>query len=103
MSRIFHTSVPGFNETALSEARELISEAQQEASELMHLIFENSEAEWLLLAGPDMDVIRWGATLANMPDSRRISELGHRFGFLPLLFTRPLEVDEIDSPLGSRG
>jgi hypothetical protein len=38
-----------------------------------------------------------------MPDSRRISELGNRFGYIPLLFTRAMEVDEIDSPLGSRG
>ena len=57
----------------------------------------------LLIAGPNIDVIRWGATLANMPDSQRISELGNRFGYMPLLFTRAMEVDEIDSPLGSRG
>ena len=102
-SRIFHMSVDEFSSVSIPEARELIDEAHREASGLVHYIFDNSEAEWLLVAGPNIDVIRWGATLANMPNSRRISELGNRFGYIPLLFTRAMEVDEIDSPLGSRG
>lgn len=102
-SRVFHMSVDVFSGLSIPEARELVDEAHREASGLVHYIFENSEAEWLLIAGPNMDVIRWGATLANMPDSRRISELGNRFGYIPLLFTRAMEVDEIESPMGSRG
>lgn len=95
-SEIFHMSVDDFNKLSISKARDLIAQAHEEASELIHHIFANSEAEWLLIAGPDIDVIRWGATLANMPDSRRILELGRLFGYIPLLFTRPMEVDEIE-------
>jgi hypothetical protein len=102
-SRVFHMSVDDFNGETVADARELIDEAQREIGGLIHYIFENSEAEWLLVAGPDVDIIRWGATLANMPDSRRIMELGHRFRYIPLMFTRPMEVDDIDYYPGSRG
>jgi hypothetical protein len=95
-AEVFHTAVDEFNEMTIASARRLVAEGQEEAADIVHHIFDNSEAEWLLLAGPGMDVIRWGATLANMPDSRRIYTLGQRFGYIPLLFTRPVEVDQID-------
>jgi hypothetical protein len=101
-SRVFEMTVDDYNGQSLDVARELLAEAHQEVAERVHHIFRNTDSEWLLIAGPDMDVIRWGATLANMPDSRRIFELGLRFRYVPLLFTRPMEVDEIDSPQSSR-
>jgi len=101
-SEIFQMSVDNFNGLPIRQARDLVAQAHEEVGEVIHQIFSYSEAEWLLMAGPDIDVIRWGATLANMPDSRRILELGRRFGYMPLLFTRPIEVDEIDISRASR-
>lgn len=101
-ARIFHMPVDEFNRQSISDARDLIAEGHQEASWVIESIFGYSSAEWLLVAGPNMDVIRWGSALANMPDSRRIFELGHRFRYIPLLFTRPMEVDEVEAPVASR-
>jgi hypothetical protein len=89
-------SVDEYNAMDLQDARALLAEAQIEASPIVKHIFENSDAEWLLVAGPEAEVIRWGASLANLPDTRRMIDLGHRYESAPILFTRPVEADDAE-------
>lgn len=94
-SRAFALTVDEMMDLSIPSARSLVREAQQLCRDEVRIVFENSDAEWVLIAGPDMDVIRWGASRANLPDSRRIAELGRRQGRMPYLFRRPIESDDI--------
>jgi CheY-like chemotaxis protein len=94
-SRAFTLTVDEMMDLSIPAARGLVREAQELCRDEVHIVFQNSDAEWLLMAGPEMDIIRWGASRANLPDSRRIAELGRRHGHMPYLFRRPIESDEV--------
>ena len=92
---IFRMTVEEFCNLDQGTAMEVLHDAMEQCKPASSIIFEESQAEWLLVAGPQLDVIRWGASLANMPDSARMRDLGNRYGYMPVLVVRPVEADEL--------
>lgn len=96
LSSAFRMGVDDFERLSFESARKLVREVREQSKAIVTHVFQNSSAEWLLIAGPNMDVIRWGATLGNMPDTVRIKELGNRYKYVPFLFTRPVIADDLE-------
>lgn len=57
-------------------------------------IFQSSSAEWVVIAGPEGEVVRWG-TDPELPSDQVLDEIQAREGHVPFLFARSLDVDDI--------
>lgn len=85
---VFDISLPKYTEMDVDERLDITRKAGELADEFVDSVFENSQADWILIGGMPPKVVFWGTYRDRITD-KEIDSIASNTGAVPFLFSRP--------------